>query len=412
MVLSINEAGKEPMVLPSLQPQVRSLLSPSLAFLVHDILTDEVSRRLAFGYPSPLSIGRPSAATIGFADQRSQSWTVGYTPERLVVTWVAAPPQAALDYRFSAGLWHALIQYATQPFPAHGWDQPAGIAQAIVCDPSGLLPTDDCPSLVSELFLEGNQPGTADTLYRKLSINRETGRLATVFTPLELIEEQIFLIVPPEAQAWAQSMDLPVPPDSYDAIQLPPPLPDTHITSPGIFTYVSGMVDIIGTASGSGFTNYRIQAGEGLNPQQWIQVGDAGQSRVRDGLLTQWDTTGLEGLYAVRLIVQRGTQEIETATIQVTVDNKPPEMTILAPQPADILQQNPAGEVTFQVRPEDNLGVAAVRWYINGKLAAERTQSPYTAFVALAPGNYLSTIEVIDLAGNATRSEDIFFTVE
>jgi membrane carboxypeptidase/penicillin-binding protein PbpC len=412
LIQSVTLAGQELQSLDCVQSKTRSLLSPALAYLVHNILSDEVSRRATLGYPSPLSIGRPSTAMIATAENDQQSWTLGYTPERLVVTWFGTDSNQTLDYRFSAGLWHALIQYSTQSIPPAGWEQPAGISQVIVCDPSGLLPTADCPSRVSEIFVTGNEPGAADTLYRKLSINRETGKLATVFTPLELIEEKIFLIVPPKAQSWAQQMELPVPPDTYDAIVVPAIQPDAHITTPAIFSFIRGTVDIIGTASGSGFSSYRLQVGQGLNPQEWFQIGDASQRRAREEVLAQWDTTGLEGLYAMRLIVQRGTQEIETATIQVTVDNTPPTMTILSPQPGEMMSTNVDGEINLQVRPEDNVGISTVRWYINGELAAERSQSPFTVFLPMDAGSHLLMIEVIDLAGNSTRSEDILFQVE
>ena len=40
-----------------------------------------------------------------------------------------------------------------------------------------------------------------------------------------------------------------------------------------------------------------------------------------DGVLTEWDTRGLNGLYAVQLVVVRTDQRVETAVTQVTVSN-------------------------------------------------------------------------------------------
>ena len=81
------------------------------------------------------------------------------------------------------------------------------------------------------------------------------------------------------------------------------------------------MVRITGSASGEGFDHYFVQVGKGLNPQQWIQVGADGTARVEDGVLAEWDTSGLEGLYAVQLVVVRADQRVETAVTQVTVKN-------------------------------------------------------------------------------------------
>src|SRR5690606_4349844 len=98
-----------------------------------------------------------------------------------------------------------LMQTASADKPADGWTLPQGVAVMTVCDPSGLLPTRECPNLVTEVFLTGSEPTQADTLFREFSINRETGLLATVFTPPELIDNRVYMIVPENARAWAQS---------------------------------------------------------------------------------------------------------------------------------------------------------------------------------------------------------------
>lgn len=390
--------------------QTRSILSPALAYLVHHILSDEISRQPTLGYPSPLSIGRPNAGKIAYANDRTQSWTIGYTPERLAVAWFASSANDELSYHLSAGLWHAIMQYSTSTIPASSWAEPDGIITMAVCDPSGLLPDDDCPTQVNEIFIDGNQPTTFDDLYQKVSINRETGRLATIFTPLELIEEETYLIVPPSASAWADANNIPIPPSAYDAIQAKPVNPHINITSPGMFGYVSGVIPIIGTAAGSGFTAYRVQVGAGLNPQEWYQVAEGNQPKT-DDLLGEWDTAKMdEGLYAVRLVVQRGTQEIETAVIQATVDHTAPTVVVLSPQPEETLQANQT--FTFTAEPQDALGVAVVRWWVDGELVAEKSQSPYTVVLTLTKGHHTLVVEVLDLAGNSTQSEEISFTVQ
>ena len=174
---------------------------------------------------------------------------------------------------------------------------------------------------MSEVFLNGNEPIQADNLFREFSVNRETGFLATVFTPPELIETRVYMVVPEEARTWAESAGLDIPPSSFDAIQAPPVNPNVNITAPVLFAEVNGVVKIAGTASGDDFAYYRVQVGKGLNPQQWILVGEDVSTPVSDGLLAEWDTTGLSGLYAVQLQVVRSDQVVETAVIQVTVSN-------------------------------------------------------------------------------------------
>ena len=210
------------------------------------------------------------------------------------------------------------MQIATENLPNDGWAKPADVSVINVCDPSGMLPTADCPNLVSEVFLNGNEPVQADNMYRKFAINRETGLLATVFTLPQLIEEHVYLVVPSDARAWAESAGLAIPPSNYDVIQSPQVDPDVNIASPLLFSEVNGKVKITGTAAGEDFVSYRVLVGQGLNPQEWIQVA-TGSAPVTNDLLAEWDTQGLSGLYAVQLQVVRSDQKVDTAIIQVTI---------------------------------------------------------------------------------------------
>ncbi len=86
-----------------------------------------------------------------------------------------------------------------------------------------------------------------------------------------------------------------------------------------MFAEVSGRVQFTGTAAGNGFQYYRIQVGEGLNPREWRQVGGDMTTPVINAPLAEWDTTGLNGLYAIQLVVVYEDQRVETAVVLVTV---------------------------------------------------------------------------------------------
>jgi hypothetical protein len=212
------------------------------------------------------------------------------------------------------------MQIASQNAPLDGWSIPADVSVINVCDPSGMLPTADCPNLVSEVFLNGNEPIQADNMYRKYAINRETGLLATVFTLPQLIEERVYLVVPADARSWAEGAGLEIPPSNYDVIQSPRIDESVNITAPALFSEVGGDIEITGTAAGEGFVSYRVLIGQGLNPREWIQIAE-GTEPVTNGLLAEWNTSKLNGLYAVQLQVVRGDQKVDTAIIQVTVSN-------------------------------------------------------------------------------------------
>ncbi|MDO9300216.1 MAG: transglycosylase domain-containing protein [Anaerolineales bacterium] len=301
-------------------PQAKPVLTPALAYLMTNVLSDGIARLPSLGRSNVLEIGRPAGVKVGQTVDGRDAWVVGYTPSHVVAVWTGAHGEnETVTPRFPAVLWNALMQTASENVPADGWSAPQGVSTITVCDPSGMLPTKECPNLVSEVFLNGSEPIQADNLYREFGINRETGLLATVFTPPELIETRVYMLVPETARDWALSAGLEIPPTSYDAIQSPPVKPTANITSPELFAEVSDLVKIIGTASGENFDYYRVQVGKGLNPQEWIQLGGDMITPVESGVLVEWDTKGLSGLYAVQLLVVRSDQIVDTAVIQVTI---------------------------------------------------------------------------------------------
>jgi membrane carboxypeptidase/penicillin-binding protein len=297
-------------------PQAKPVLTPGLAYVMTNVLSDETAR----GKLNPLEIGRPAGVKVGQTSDGRDAWVVGYTPSHVVVTWTGVYGEnESVTPRFPAVLWNALMQVASAASPADGWTAPPGVSTITVCDPSGLLPTRECPNLVSEVFLNGSEPVQADNLYREFDINRETGLLATVFTPPELIEKHVYMLIPDTARDWALSAGIQIPPTTYDAIQAPPVNSTANITSPELFADVNGAVKIIGTAAGENFAYYRVQVGKGLNPQEWIQLGNDVNTPVENGVLAEWDTKGLSGLYAIQLQVVKNDQVVDTAVIQVTL---------------------------------------------------------------------------------------------
>ena len=302
-------------------PQAQPVTTPQLAYLINNILSDEAARWPSLGHPNSSEIGETAAMKYGQTSDGHDLWTIGYTPARLVAVWTATPAvdSPRLSPQLSIGLWSALMQTASQSLPSQGWATPAGITTMDVCDPSGLLPTKDCPSTVSEVFLNGDEPVQLDNLYQSIAVNRETGYLATVFTPPELIENKVFMMIPPEAQAWAKAANVPIAPTAYDAIQPPQINPDVNITAPELFAEVNGQVQIKGTAAGADFDRYRVLVGQGIDPQNWIQIGSDATAPTNDNVLATWNTAGLTGLFAVQLQVVRTDQRVDIATIQVTI---------------------------------------------------------------------------------------------
>jgi membrane peptidoglycan carboxypeptidase len=414
LILVLHVEDQEGIPVPiTRQTESQPVVSPQLSYMVHNVLSDSAARWPSLGYPNPLDIGRPAGAKIGQVDGAQQVWTAGYTRDRVAVFWLGLPEGSGqeLNPRMAAGMWHALMQYSNRDLPIRDWPEPAGITRLEVCDPSGQRPTPVCPETVREVFLAGNEPNAPDTLYRQYQINRETGRLATVFTPVELIETKTYLVAPPLAAAWAQAAGLPLPPEDYDAIQPPDPSPFVRITSPGLFTFARGQVQFRGTAAGPGFRFYQLLVGQGINPQTWLQVGPDGTQPVTDSVLGTWDTQGPEGLYTIRLLVVRDNQQVEIATIQLTVDNSPPTVRIPYPLSNQEFDFAANQKIIFQADASDTIAVSKLVWLVNGREVGETAQPPYIFSWPLVRGEHVLEVRAYDLAGNEGLSEQIRFRV-
>jgi hypothetical protein len=266
--------------------------------------------------------------------------------------------------------------------------------------------------VVSEIFLSGNEPTGYDNLFRKFQINRETGWLATVFTPPELVEEQIFMMVPPEARLWAEATGLPVPPAQYDTIAAVPVQPDVHITSPSLYSTVSGTLSIQGTASGEGLASFRLQVGQGMNPQAWLQIGAEETVPVEEGELAAWDTSQQpDSLYALRLVVVRQDRQVSTAVIQVTVDNTPPTAGVAYPANGDTLKLPSLGILILQAQASDVIGLERVEFWLDGSLLGSLGAAPFSYPWQVAAGEHRLLVNAYDKAGNLGQSEEVKFTI-
>lgn len=402
-------------------PDARPVISAQLAYLLTNILSDETARWPSLGHPNALEIGRPAGVKLGTADEGTGTWAVGFTPQLVTAVWTGierngvapassspenSPSSNAVPTTIAAAIWHSLLQYATRTLPPESWTTPPGISTLTVCDPSGQLPTSECPLTVQEIFTPGSEPTQLDTLYRRVQINRETGLLATVFTPPGLIEERVYLIPPPEAADWARDAGLPTPPETYDLVSAPAtPNPDAQFTTPEMFASVGGKVALVGSATGADFQSYQVQVGQGLNPQQWTVIGEASTAEVAKGTLATWDTTGLSGLYAIRLLVIRADQRVDTAILQVTVDNTPPTAEIVYPTEGQTFTYPQDESVTFQFNAADDLALAKVELILNNQTLGTFTQPPFAHRWTPTPGEYTLRVRATDRAGNVTEVE-------
>ena len=393
------------------QPERREILTPQLAYLMNDILSDRAARCPAFGCPNALELpdNRPAAAKTGTTNDYRDAWTIGYTPQLVTGVWLGnsdnSPMQDVPGSKGAAPVWRALMAWALQDEGIVGWERPSGLSEIKVCDVSGLLPTPYCPT-VSELFIDGTAPLVTDNIWQEFKINRETGRLATIYTPPELIETKVYPVYPAEAADWVRENEIEQPPTEYDTITAVPQNENVNVQSPEPFAYVRGQVVITGTARSDDFAFYRLAYFQGLTPTELQTLAEEERSPKTDEPLAVWDTTELEGLYTLLLTVVRNDGRFDETTVHVTVDNTPPEADIRSPLPD---QQLPLSDewVIIQADVSDNASIDRVEFYADGSEApfAVSTVPPYTEKWPMpGPGCHTFQVKAVDAAGNETES--------
>jgi hypothetical protein len=325
---------------------------------------------------------RPVAAKTGTTTDYRDSWTVGFTPQLVTGVWVGNSDNEPMEHvpgsLGAAPIWHDFMLAALETEPTIPFVEPPGLEWAVVDATSGLLPTEHTPSTVRDVFLPGTVPTEHDNIHQAFQICRTSGRLATVYCPLDEVVAQVFEIYPPEAADWVRENNIPQPPTEYCDVHGPSPISgDVAITSPRPYGYVRGIVQVMGNARGPDVQLYRLQYGPGLNPSSWTQIGGDHRNTVDNGLLETWDVRDLDGLYTLQLSVVDWNNSYRQSTIQVTVDNVAPSVEITYPITDQLYVMEPDEWVSIQAQTVDNFSMDRVEFFLDDELLTYDTVSPY-----------------------------------
>ena len=166
-------------------PEAERIFSAEVAYVMADIMSDDVARAPAFGANTDLTLpDRKVAAKTGTTNGFKDNWTMGFTPQLTVGVWVGNTDNESMQnvtgLSGAAPIWNAVMRKYHEGLPAEWYDRPLGVTSRTVCLPSGLLPTEACPpsSQRNEIFVAGSEPTLSDTIWQPFDMDRETGQLA------------------------------------------------------------------------------------------------------------------------------------------------------------------------------------------------------------------------------------------
>ncbi len=146
---------------PTLSPTLPPPHSPTLPnspswFLVTDMLSDRHARASSFGVDSVLNLPFPAAVKTGTSSDFRDTWTVGYTRDYTVATWVGNfngdRMRKVSGVTGAAPLWSRIMLHLHEQQEPAAFPPPPGLVQRPICATTGLIPQPDCPSVVQEYF--------------------------------------------------------------------------------------------------------------------------------------------------------------------------------------------------------------------------------------------------------------------
>ena len=190
-------------------------ISPSVAYLITDILDDPAARAPGFGRGGPLELPFPVAVKTGTSKDYRDSWTVGYTPRHTVAVWAGnfdgTPMDRMSGVAGAAPLFHSILRALGS---GGSFEQPPGLTSATVCPASGKRPGAHCPAPHRERFLPGTVPTDTCTVHRVVAIDERTGDRAAPGTDPQHVTRKTYAVYPERYHAWMREHDIPLPPRS------------------------------------------------------------------------------------------------------------------------------------------------------------------------------------------------------
>jgi membrane peptidoglycan carboxypeptidase len=291
------------------QPQAERIFSTEVAYLMQDIMSDDVARAPAFGANTALTLpDRKVAAKTGTTNGFKDNWTMGYTPQLTVGVWVGNTDNESMEqchrsFRRGADLERGHAQVSRRA-AGHLVRPPPGIVRPRSASPAGCCPPTQCQEQRAEIFVAGTEPTVSDNIWQEFDIDRETGLLAGPHDAARAHREARLpdsaargrRLGARERSAAAAHAGSARGPEDFD--------PDSAIISPTVGSYIAGQLDVIGNARGGPF---KLEIGAGLEPGEWTLIGSERGDEVQNGVLQRLDTRAWpKGLYTLRLTVNRG----------------------------------------------------------------------------------------------------------
>ncbi len=177
----------------------KKVLSPQASYLISSILSDNGARSMAFGPASQLVVkGKTVAVKTGTTDDKRDNWTIGYTPNYLVATWVGNNDNKPMNPAITSGvtgatpIWNQIITEVLHDKVNESFKTPTGISAVAICSTTGGQKNDACSNRV-EYFIAGTEPKKDTFTKARVWVDKTTGQVVTPGSPNAEEREEVIV---------------------------------------------------------------------------------------------------------------------------------------------------------------------------------------------------------------------------
>lgn len=187
----------------------KSVFSPQAAYIIFDMLSDNMARAPAFGLNSILRLPFKCAVKTGTTQNYRDNWCVGVTADYTVGVWVGNFDNSVMqDISGVSGagpILHQIMTLIYADMPSGDISKPSGLERVNVCKLSGMKASSCCRNTYVEFYVpELSEPLDDCEVCRIVKIDKRTGMKAAPFIPKDYIKEEIIEVLPPIYDQWLE----------------------------------------------------------------------------------------------------------------------------------------------------------------------------------------------------------------
>jgi membrane carboxypeptidase/penicillin-binding protein PbpC len=351
------------------------------AYLISDILSDNAARTPAFGASSILNLPFTAAVKTGTTNDFRDNWTIGYTPDIAVGTWIGnadyTPMRNISGVTGAAPLWRDVMLWAVDRYQngsPSDFSRPDSIENETICSVSGTKPSDFCSLHETEIFASDQPPLDEEfDLWKEVEIdtwtNLRAGPACSEFT-----EEKLTLNVSEKwamkwikenskGEAWAIENGFTKPILIIPERECTGSDPRPTIVFVGLTEEMNvhtSPLDIYAVVTATkNFQKFSLQYGIGNHPKNWTVLMKGSDAVEQPEKLISWDVSEINAArITLRIILEStGNTEVEKRIhLNMKIPTRTPTITSTPTQtliPTETVEPTSTEEPTNTAEPTE-----------------------------------------------------------